>query len=355
MVDRNTLLSTPDETDVRVRFFVVIIQNAPADPLSDVLAGAGFNAACSVRLTAGGDWALRFRPIALKFNAVLHGGCWLTPEGEAAARLDAGDCFIVAGRPFVLSSAPGLPTVDAAEVFAGSPFCATYGLGDDVALLGGSVAFAGADASHLLDLLPSSLVIRNEADGAAMMGWLLNQLDREWREDRPGAQAACDDLLRLMFIQALREHLSTADADALGWLAGLKDPPVAAALKAIHAEPTRAWRLPELAARAGLSRTAFAERFRARVGRPPVEYAATWRMRFAARRLREGRKPVSVVAHELGFLSDSAFGAAFRRVHGVSPGRYRVAARRAAPLAAGETGPTSSRSDRTRAGADRRP
>lgn len=316
----------------------MIIQNAPADPLSDVLIGAGFNAACSVRLTAGGDWALRFRPIALKFNAVLHGVCWLTPEGEAASRLDAGDCFIVAGRPFVLSSAPGLPAVDAAEVFSGSPVCATYGLGDDVALLGGSVAFADADAGHLLDLLPSSSVIRAGADCAALMGWLLDQLDREWREDRPGAQAACDDLLRLMFIQALRAHLSTADADTLGWLAGLKDPAVAAALKAIHAEPARAWRLRELAAQAGLSRTAFAERFRAWVGQPPVEYAATWRMRVAARRLREGRRPVSAVAHELGFLSDSAFGAAFRRVHGVSPGRYRVAARRATPLAAEETG-----------------
>lgn len=316
----------------------MIIQNAPADPLSDVLIGSGFNAACSVRLTAGGDWALRFRPIALKFNAVLHGGCWLTPEGEAAARLDAGDCFIVAGRPFVLSSGPDLPPVDAVEVFSGSPVCATYGLGEDVALLGGSVAFAEADASHLLDLLPSSSVIRAGADGAASMGWLLNQLDREWREDRPGAQAACDDLLRLMFIHALRAHLSTDEADKVGWLAGLKDPAVAAALKAIHAEPSRAWRLPELAAQAGLSRTAFAERFRNRVGRPPVEYAATWRMRVAARRLREGRQSVSAVADELGFLSDSAFGAAFRRVHGVSPGRYRVAARQAVPPASEEAG-----------------
>ncbi|MGN6384048.1 MAG: hypothetical protein ACTHMK_15705 [Dyella sp.] len=44
---------------------VVIAQDAPADPLSDVLALAGLRAACSVRLTAGGAWALRFRPIEL--------------------------------------------------------------------------------------------------------------------------------------------------------------------------------------------------------------------------------------------------------------------------------------------------
>lgn len=302
----------------------MIIQNSPIDPLSDVLAAVGFSAACSVRLTAGGAWALRFRPIALKFNAVRSGNCWLTPEGGEAVRLEAGDCFIVAGRPFVLSSEPDVPAVDAAVVFAGDRASATYGDGEDVALLGGSVAFTDANAADLVDLLPQALVIRANAAGAASIGWLLDQLDQEWREGRPGAQAACDDLLRLMFIHALRTHLTQAEAGSLGWLAGLNDSAVAAALRAIHAEPARVWRLPELAATAGLSRAGFAERFKTAVGRAPIAYAARWRMQVAARRLMEGRSSATAVAQDLGFLSDSAFGAAFRRVHGVSPGRYRA-------------------------------
>ena len=312
-----------DKTDAKVRGFVVIIQNAPSDPLSDVLGAVGFSVACSVRLSAGGEWAIRFRPISLKFNAVRSGACWLTAEGQEPVWLEAGDSFVVAGRSFILSSAPSIVPVDAAEVFAEDGFAATYGEGEDVALLGGSVAFTDAGAEDLLELLPQALVIRADAPGAPYFAWLLDQLDAEWRGGRPGARAACDDLLRLMFVQALRAHLATADDASLGWLAGLKDEPIAAALRAIHAEPTRPWRLPELAAKAGLSRAGFAERFRARVGRPPVEYAARWRMRVAARCLTEGGRSVSVVAQELGFLSDSAFGAAFRRVHGVSPGRYR--------------------------------
>ena len=108
--------------------------------------------------------------------------------------------------------------------------------------------------------------------------------------------------------------------------AGLKetfDRATAAALRAIHADPARVWRLSDLANEAGLSRASFAERFRARVGVAPIEYATRWRMRIAARRLLDGRRSASAVAQELGFLSDSAFGAAFRRVHGVTPGRYR--------------------------------
>lgn len=302
----------------------MIIQNSPIDPLSDVLGAVGFSAACSVRLAAGGEWALQFRPIALKFNAVRRGGCWLTPEDGETVRLEAGDCFIVAGRPFVLSSAPDVPAIDAAVVFGEDRLSATYGQGEDVALLGGSVAFADANAADLVDLLPPALVIRADAAGAAPIGWLLDQLDQEWREGRPGAQAACDDLLRLMFIHALRTHLTQAETGSLGWLAGLNDRPVAAALRAIHAEPARVWRLPELAATAGLSRAGFADRFKAIVGRAPIAYAARWRMQVAARRLMDGRHSVSAVAQGLGFLSDSAFGAAFRRVHGVSPGRYRA-------------------------------
>lgn len=300
----------------------MIIQDAPIDPLSAVLGATGFRAACSVRLTAGGEWALRFHPAALKFNAVVRGGCWLMTEEAEAVWLDPGDCFVVARRPFVLCSAPTVPAVDASVAFGSLMSAGSYGSGEDVSLLGGSVTFTHAAVGDFVDLLPPSLVIRA---GSAPIDWLLDQLDQEWRDDRPGAQAACNDLLRLMFVHALRAHLSKADHQAPAWLTGLNDPPVAAALRAIHAEPSRCWRLAELAKIAGLSRASFAERFKSKVGRAPIDYATRWRMQLAARRLLDGNLSVSSVAEELGFLSDSAFGASFRRVHGVSPGRYRVA------------------------------
>nr|WP_282099681.1 AraC family transcriptional regulator [Qipengyuania aerophila] len=105
-------------------------------------------------------------------------------------------------------------------------------------------------------------------------------------------------------------------------------------MAAIHSDPSHHWTVSELARIAGKSRSAFAERFVAVVGVGPVTYASDWRLRLAAVMLTRSKKSVTFVARAFGYLSDSAFGTAFRRKFGVSPGRYsrqstnRVATRR---------------------------
>ncbi|MEX3776382.1 AraC family transcriptional regulator [Pseudomonas sp. MYb118] len=301
----------------------MIIQSVASDPLSDVLAMTGLRAACSVRLQAGGVWALRFRPIELKFNVVRRGECWLLTEHGPAQRLVAGDCFVVSRTPFVLASSPEVEAVDAAVVFSHEGASATMGVGDDVELLGGSVCVERPGAVELIDLLPAAFVIPARAAGASSFAWLLDELDREWQSAQVGGFSVCNDLLRMIFVHALRYHISTATLDNLSWLGGLRDPAIAAVLGAIHRQPEKPWRLVELADIACLSRSSFAARFKAQVGQAPVEYAAHWRMRVAASRLQKGSESVSAVAASLGYLSDAAFGVAFRRVHGTSPGRYR--------------------------------
>ena len=304
----------------------MIIQDAPVDPLSDLLAMVHAKPACSVRLEAGGAWSLRFRPQTCKFNVLRRGECWLV-VGDDRRRLHAGDCFVIKERAeFVLASDPSLEPVDAAVAFGDDALAGRHGVGHDVELLGGSVTFAPEGASQVLDLLPSTLVIEGAATAAAPLGWLLDQLDSEWRGGKAGSRAACDDILRLMFVHALRAHLETLGENAPGWIGGLSDPPLAAAIRAIHADPARLWRLEDLADVAGQSRSTFAARFRERVGATPVEYATGWRLTIAASRLRSGRESASSIAGSLGFLSDSAFGAAFKRKFGLSPGQYRAEA-----------------------------
>lgn len=299
----------------------MIVQDAPADPLSDVLGMVQASAKCSVRFAAGGDWALRFSPTYVKFNVVRSGSCWIRTEGTTR-RLSSGDCFMVTGTQFVLASDPELPPVDAASVFANDVGEARVGRTQDTEILGGSVNFDSAQADLLLPLLPGLSVVEAEQAGASPMGWLIAQLDSEWRSNLPGARAACDDMIRLLFVQALRSHFS-GGAEIPSWLGGLSDPPVARALRAIHGNPDRHWGLDELAKLAGSSRSSFAERFARRVGKPPVGYATNWRMRVAAKRLVTGLKTISEVASKAGYLSDSAFHAAFRREMGASPAAYR--------------------------------
>jgi AraC-like DNA-binding protein len=240
-----------------------------------------------------------------------------------ARHLRAGDCFVVSRTPFILASGPEVEAVNASDVFGHAGASATLGVGDDVELLGGSVSLVGPGAAELLGVLPPALIIHGQASGASSFGWLLDELDREWQGGQAGAQAMCNDLLRLIFVHVLRHHITTADAADLDWLGGLRDPAIAGVLRAIHSEPEKPWRLGELADIAGMSRSGFAALFKTRVGQAPVEYATRWRMQVAGSRLRNGLDSIATVAASLGYLSDAAFGVAFRRIHGKSPGQYR--------------------------------
>jgi AraC family transcriptional regulator len=82
--------------------------------------------------------------------------------------------------------------------------------------------------------------------------------------------------------------------------------------------------LEALAALAGLSTYHFARQFAARFGISPMAYVRDRRMALAASRL-GGAKPPALVelAFDLGFESQEGFTRAFKRAHGVSPGRYR--------------------------------
>ncbi len=97
----------------------------------------------------------------------------------------------------------------------------------------------------------------------------------------------------------------------------------AAALRAIHSDPARPWTVATLAAEAGLSRAPFARRFTAQLGQPPLTYLTWWRMTTAARLLRESDQPLTTVAARVGYASEFAFSAAFKRRYGVAPGRFR--------------------------------
>jgi AraC-like DNA-binding protein len=68
----------------------------------------------------------------------------------------------------------------------------------------------------------------------------------------------------------------------------------------------------------------FAQRFRSKVGVPPLDYLLRWRMRLARRDLLKLHQPIAQVAQRYGYGSESAFGNAFKRVFGTSPRRSVV-------------------------------
>src|SRR5260370_14584829 len=83
------------------------------------------------------------------------------------------------------------------------------------------------------------------------------------------------------------------------------------------------WTVETLAAAAGMSRSAFALRFKELLGETPLEYLTNWRMYKASGLLQEDDRKLFEVAKSVGYDSDAAFSKAFKRVLGVAPREYR--------------------------------
>jgi AraC-like DNA-binding protein len=98
---------------------------------------------------------------------------------------------------------------------------------------------------------------------------------------------------------------------------------VSKALTLIHARCADAWTTEALAREAGLSRSAFADRFTHLIGEPPMRYLARHRMNVAANLLHEGQQNQSNVAYAVGFNSEAAFSRAFKKEFGTPPGSWR--------------------------------
>ena len=112
-----------------------------------------------------------------------------------------------------------------------------------------------------------------------------------------------------------------------------RDPPsrdrrraVEAALR-LEARSHQAADLERAAAESGLSPFHFLRVFAKVLGVTPHQYVLRSRLRHAARLLAEGGLPITDIAFEVGFGDLSNFVNAFRRAAGVSPRRFRQAAR----------------------------
>ncbi|NUB45589.1 AraC family transcriptional regulator [Fertoebacter nigrum] len=297
------------------------------DPLSEVLSLLKPQSHVSSGFDAGGDWSLHFaiRNDVIKCYAVLSGGCWLVLDGLAPLWLTAGECFVLpGGRPFRLTSDVALPPSDAKTAFppATPGGIVTINGGGGLFLVGSRFTVSGRNAGRLLGMMPPVVHIRGDAEQAALR-WSLERMRQELREAQAGGHLVAQHLAHMMLVQALRLHLAHQGSTDVGWFAALADPQMATAISAIHADPARRWTLQDLARHVGMSRSVFAGRFKQKLGETPMEYITRWRMLLAAERLENSDDPLSVIAPDLGYESESAFSTAFKRVMCQPPRVFR--------------------------------
>ncbi|MEV6367344.1 AraC family transcriptional regulator [Micromonospora musae] len=295
------------------------------DPLEEVLALVGVTSQLSAALAAGGRWALRFDPPGgVKFNAVRRGSCLLRVDGvPEPVALAAGDCFLLTRpRAFTLAGDPDTPPEPAGPIFqTAADGVARAGTGDDVLLIGGAFSFTERARTLLLDALPPVIHVPAATPEAATVRWAVGEIDTELRAAPLGGTLVAEHLALVMLIRILRLHLARTGGS--GWLAGLTDPVLAPALRAMHTHPAQPWTVATLARVAAVSRSTLAARFKEVVGRSPVEYLTGWRIELAADRIRRGDDTLAGVARAVGYGSESALSVAFKRTTGLTPRAYR--------------------------------
>jgi AraC-like DNA-binding protein len=293
-----------------------------SDPLSDVITLLRPRAVFAKGISGAGRWAVRYSDFGQpSFCAVLEGSCRLAVDGQNPLTLEAGDFVLLPATPgFTLSGfeAVSPKRIDPKRMPAptGEVRHGTRGGTPDVRLLGGYFVFDSPDASLLVSLLPALVHVR----GVERLSALVRLVGEESSELRPGRDLVLARLVELLLIEALRS--TSGEQAPPGLLRALADAQLATAMRQMHGQIARSWTVAHLARKAGLSRSAFFERFTRTVGLPPMEYLLAWRMAVAKDLLSRDEARIAEVAERVGYSSASTFSTAFTRHVGQSPGRY---------------------------------
>jgi AraC-like DNA-binding protein len=292
------------------------------DPLSEVITLLRPRTVFSKLISGAGRWGVRYSAFEQpSFCTVLEGSCLLAVDGQETITLKAGDLVLMPATPgFTMTGfEPVTPQQMNPKTMpspTGEVRHGRRGGRPDVRMLGGYFLFDSPDAALLVSLLPVLLHVR----GVARLSVLVKLVREESLEQRPGRDHVLVRLVEVLLVEALR---SIAETDApAGLLRGLADTKLAAAMRLMHGDPSRAWTVEELAKKASMSRSAFFVRFTCAVGLPPMEYLLAWRMALAKDLLRRGDAAIATVAERVGYGSASAFSTAFSRYVGQPPGRY---------------------------------
>jgi len=291
------------------------------DPLSEIIQLLKPRAVFSKGISGAGRWAVRYAAFGQPgFCAVTEGRCRLAVDGETPVVLEAGDFVLLPATPAFTMSGFEPATVLHIDPKAAPPPQGEvrYGRGDgpaDVRQFGGWFTFGSPDAALLVSLLPRMIHI----SGAPRLAQLVRLVGEEAAGDAIGRDLILERYVEILLIEALRS--APSEDGRAGLLRGLADRRIAGALRRMHGDVARPWTIPDMAREAGMSRSAFFDRFVRTVGVRPMEYLKGWRMALARDLLRGGLS-LDDVAARIGYGSASTFSTAFSRHAGLPPGRF---------------------------------
>lgn len=266
----------------------------------------------------------------IMFHIVARGRCWVAVDDGVRHWAGPGDVLVLPyGDQHRVGGSEDAATVPISSLFAPPPWerlpVLQYGSGGErTDIVCGYLHSTDPLFDPRLGALPRVFVARLSDGPIAQFVQSSIEYALSMSEAALPAAPPSTRLPELLLTEVLRWHLASAPAIRHGWIAALRDPVLTPALAAIHGTPAHHWSLAELAETARVSRSALDERFRQVLGRSPIRYLKEWRLHAAGDLLRSTDFTVARIAREVGYDSEEAFSRAFKKHHGVPPGRWRA-------------------------------
>ena len=169
--------------------------------------------------------------------------------------------------------------------------------------------------------LPEFGVLFHAAEQGGSLRAVVELIEQESEAKRPGFETAISRMSDVVVLQVLRNVIANENAQQ-GILAALKDPQLKQVVLAIIDNPAGNWKVESMAAKAFLSRSAFADRVHNKTGMSPKSLLNALRLQRARFLLHQQKLPIELIAEQVGYASATSFIRFFKQELGVSPGEY---------------------------------
>lgn len=262
------------------------------------------------------------------FHVVANGECWLRMAESTPRRLARGDIILFPhGHAHELvhsANAQARPATEVLRLISAEKGEARIGgTGAATTLVCGHFDYDQQALHPFFQTLPKLIHISaGEEEQATWLATASRLAAAESASQQRGASAVVDRLAEALLMQTLRIFFNRSDCPR-GFMAAVEDPQIGRALVCIHEAASRGWSVEDLARESGMSRSAFAQRFRELVGESPMRYVTRWRMLEARELLYNSPLSIPEVSAKVGYSSEFAFAKAFKRFFGEGPGAAR--------------------------------
>lgn len=298
------------------------------DILTDILNSAGLSTRLLTKHPFYENWAMKF-PCnkSMGFHLVTQGTGYIRlDKTKESLILSKGDIVMIKrGLDHEIATSPSAKVKNTSPaVLLDSKTKAAQKEKPVLTLVSGLYQFRTDPIHPLFAEIPNFFILRSDEITPHSPLFIAQQLlTSEMENSEMGSDAITKSLVDILFHYIFRTWLINKPEKKACWSKALKDEHLQKALSAMHAKPQYSWDLEELASVAGISRAAFALKFKKMTGDTPAHYLTRIRIQHSMELLRSSNDNLDRIAELVGYSDSFIFSKAFKRTLGISPKDYR--------------------------------